>query len=324
MPPTLDPPPQHGADTVLGEVLDASASLPTTIWGFGVGGFLRALVRAGQLLDRPDLVAEVRRRVAPAALQAADPADHLIPVQVLLALDDVEPLAGAMQTCRRWAETVSRAPRVVAGQPRVHRPDLERWHGTIWVDCMHTDGPGLALLGRVEDAVAATVEYASALQRDDGLFQHGFDVLSARGNDVAWGRGQAWAMLGLVGTLHHAAVPELRDRLDAQVVALSRYEDNGRWHTVVDDPSSPLENSVSAYLAWLIPRAVASGLVDPAVQGLAGRARTATLEALDNGRLAVSEATPIAASGAYRDLPSGVHPWGQAPVLDLLLDERTP
>ena len=78
----------------------------------------------------------------------------------------------------------------------MHRPDLERWHGVIWVDCMHTDGPGLALLGRVEEAVATTVEYASALQRDDGLFQHGYDVVSGRGNDVAWGRGQAWAMLG--------------------------------------------------------------------------------------------------------------------------------
>ena len=105
---------------------------------------------------------------------------------------------------------------------------------------------------------------------------------------------------------------------------MSRHEDDGRWHTVVDDPSSPFENSVSAYLAWLVPQAVAAGLVDDAGQDLAGRARTATLEALDRGRLAVSDATPIAASQAYRDRPTGVHPWGQAPVLDLLLDELTP
>jgi unsaturated rhamnogalacturonyl hydrolase len=205
----------------------------------------------------------------------------------------------------------------------VHRPDLERWHAVIWVDCMHTDGPGLGLLGRVEEGVATTVEYASALQRDDGLFQHGYDVLSGRGNDVAWGRGQAWAMLGLLGTLRHAAVPELLDRLAAQLGALSRYEDDGRWHTVVDDPASSFENSVSAYLAWLVPQAAAMGLADDDAQDLARRARAATLAALDQGRLAVSDATPVAARRAYRDLPTGVHPWGQAPVLDLLLDELT-
>lgn len=309
---------------MLGEVIDASACLPTTIWGFGVGGFLHALVRTGCLLDRPALVAEVRRRVAPAVARAAQPDDHLIPVEMLLALDEVEPLPGVQETCRRWADTVSQAPRVVPGQPRVHRADLERWHGVIWVDCMHTDGPGLSRLGRVEEGVATTVEYASALQRDDGLFQHGYDVIRGRGNDVAWGRGQAWAMLGLLGTLRHAAAPELSERLAAQLTAVSRYEDDGRWHTVVDDPSSPFENSVTAYLAWLVPQAVTAGFVDDAGQDLAGRARTATLAALDRGRLAVSDATPVTAPQAYRDRPTGVHPWGQAPVLDLLLDELTP
>jgi rhamnogalacturonyl hydrolase YesR len=314
----------RSADLVLEEVIDASASLPTSIWGFGVGGFLHALVRAGRLLDRPALVAEVRRRVAPAMARAAQPDDHLIPVELLLALDEVEPLPGVQETCRRWADTVSQAPRVVPRRPRVHRPDLERWHGVIWVDCMHTDGPGLTRLGWVEEGVATTVEYASALQRDDGLFQHGYDVIRGRGNDVAWGRGQAWAMLGLVGTLRHAAVPELRDRLDAQLTAVSRYEDDGRWHTVVDDPASPFENSVSAYMAWLVPQAVAAGLADDAAHDLAGRARTATLAALDQGRLAVSDATPVAAPQGYRDRPTGVHPWGQAPVLALLLEELTP
>jgi rhamnogalacturonyl hydrolase YesR len=320
MPRTVD----RSTDVVLGEVVDASASLPTTIWGFGVGGFLHALVRAGCLLDRPALVAEVRQRVAPAVSRGAQPDDHLIPVEVLLALDEVEPLPGVQETCRRWADTVSQAPRVVPGQPRVHRPDLERWHGVIWVDCMHTDGPGLSRLGRVEEGVATTVEYASALQRDDGLFQHGYDVIRGGGNEVAWGRGQAWAMLGLLGTLRHAAAPELSERLAAQLTAVSRYEDDGRWHTVVDDPASPFENSVSAYMAWLVPQAVAGGLADDAAHDLARRARTATLAALDQGRLAVSDATPIAAPQAYRDRPTGVHPWGQAPVLALLLDELTP
>jgi len=314
-------------DALLAEVLAASLPLPTTIWGFGVGDFLSGLVRAGAVLERLELVAEVRARVLPALARPPDPTDHLIPVEALCQLEKVDPSVDIRRLCRRWVGAVTSAMRPTAGQPPVHRPDLPRWRSTIWVDCMHTDGPGLALLGKTDEAVSILRESAAVLQRDDGLFQHGYDVLDQRGNGVAWGRGQAWALQGLVGTLGHPAVDrgsvvDLRVRLDRLVEALARHEDRGRWHTVVDDSGSPAEDSIGAYVAWLVPAAVRHRLVDPSFLSMTARARDATLANLQAGVLPTSEATPVGTADEYRARGVGAHPWGQAPVLHLLLDHR--
>lgn len=185
---------------------------------------------------------------------------------------------------------------------------------------MHTDGPGLAALGRLDEAVAYATEYASVLQRDDGLFHHGYDAQIERGNGVAWGRGQAWALVGLVDTLRMVPEDGLAARLERLVAALATHEDAGRWHTVVDDPDAPVENSVAAYIAYGVDRAVRFGLVDETFAPMAERAFAATLSSLDGGGLTVSEATPVGDVANYVTRGTGVFPWGQAPVLHALLD----
>lgn len=306
-------------------VAERTARCPVTIWGFGIGGTLTGLLRASAVTGQgsaafADRVVEL---VGPALDAPPAPTDHLIPVEALLALRRARPdVPGALidALCARWASAVLDAPRRRPGGPRLHRPDLAPWSSTIWVDCMHTDGPGLAALGRLDEAVAYTREYAAVLQRDDGLFHHGYDVDTERGNGVAWGRGQAWALFGLVDTLHVAADAELSARLARLVEALARHEDGGRWHTVVDDPSSPLENSVAADGAWGVGRAVRLGLVDGEFAAMAARAFDTTIAAIDeDGGLEVSEATPVGDRHNYVSRATGIYPWGQAPVLHALL-----
>ncbi len=318
-PPLVGVTPDPAVHDLLDEVVDASVHLPTTIWGFGIGGFLHALLRAGVACRRPELVDVVRERVVPALSRPGGPSDHLIPVDALLALSTVDPSVDVGPTCERWTAAVTGAWRPVPNSPRVHRPDLDRWHTAIWVDCMHTDGPGLARLGHLRAAVTAAEEYSAALQRNDGLFQHGYDVVAGMGNGVAWGRGQAWAMQGLIETLEQTSSSRLAERLEDQLSALARHEDDGRWHTVVDDPRSPIENSVAAYAAWLVPHAIRVG-VDPAHAAMAFRARESTTRALVNGVLPTSDATPVGRPIDYYSRPVGAHPWGQAPVLHHLLD----
>jgi rhamnogalacturonyl hydrolase YesR len=301
-------------------VADRTTACDFTIWGFGVGGALSGLVRAGEETRTPAYANFVTGLVRPSLTAARDPTDHLISVEALLALAQARPDLRVDDACQRWTRTVLDAERPVPGEPRVHRPDLQRWSSTIWVDCMHTDGPGLALFGYTDEAVAAAEEYAAALQRPDGLFHHGYDVSSGRGNGVAWGRGQAWAMLGLLGTLEHADDPGLRHRLERLVGALARHEREGNWGTVVDDPSAPVERSVGAYVAWAVPRAVGLGLVDRGYAAMAERAYSAMLSALDHGALTCSSATPVGAAEAYKRQGTGTYPWGQAPVLHALLD----
>lgn len=305
---------------LLGGVADVARNCPTTIWGFGVGGCLAGLVRAGVHLGRHDLVEEVHRRVRGSLGATPEPTDHLISVETLLALHSAVPDLGIAEACHRWARTVLDAVRPVAGQPRVHRPDRSPWQNTIWVDCMHTDGPGLAALGYEAESVAYAEEYAAVLQRPDGLFQHGFDVSTGRGNSVAWGRGQVWALLGLLGTLDVIDDAGLRLRLGRLVGALAEHEEGGRWRTVVDDAHAPIENSVGAYVAWAVPRAVAQGLVDAEHSAMAERAYQATLSGLVDGALTCSSATPVGSPDSYARQGTGVFPWGQAPVMHALLD----
>ncbi|TDE15063.1 glycoside hydrolase family 88 protein [Jiangella asiatica] len=302
------------------DVAARTAGCPVTIWGFGIGGTLSGLVRASSATGSPEFADRVVELVRPALSARAAPTDHLIPVEALLELNRARPSVAVGAACEQWVATVLGAPRGGRGGPRVHRPDLEPWSSTIWVDCMHTDGPGLAALGLGEEAVAYASEYAEVLQRDDGLFHHGYDVDTGRGNGVAWGRGQAWALFGLMDTVLAAPDDALSKRLTRLVEALARHEDAGRWHTVVDDPSSPVEHSVAAYVAWGVGRAVAHGLVGDGHGAMAHRAFEATLDVLDDAELEVSEATPVGDRTNYVTRATGVFPWGQAPVLHALLD----
>ena len=293
---------------------------PVTIWGFGVGGALSALVRAGRRLGHDKYVDAVATLVKPALMAPRDPTDHLISVEALLALAEVRPGWDAGGACSRWVTAVLDAHRPTPGGPRVHRPDLPAWASTIWVDCMHTDGPGLAALGRRDEAVTCASEYAAVLQRDDGLFHHGYDASAERGNGVAWGRGQGWALLGLVETLRLVDDAALRRRLERLVEAMGAYEESGRWRTVVDDPDTPVENSVAAYVAQGVTRAVRYGLVDATHAPMAARAYAVTVGAVVDGGLRVSEATAVGDKENYRSRALGVFPWGQAPALHAMLD----
>jgi len=307
--------------STLVDVVDRTTRCPVTIWGFGVGGMLTGLIRAGQWLGRDDLIDYVAGLMVPTLDAAPAPTDHLISVDALQALAAIRSGLDIDVACERWLTAVTRAHRHHPDEPPVHRQDLERWSSTIWVDCMHTDGPGLVAMGMHDAAVALLEESAAKLQRPDGLFQHGYDVSAGTGNGVAWGRGQAWALLGLTETLEAGDDEVLRRRLARLVEALARHEDGGQWHTVVDDPHSPIEHSVAAYVALAIPRGIASGSLRPDHEAIADRARAATMAELCGGELRVSAATPIGDAAHYRSSAAGVFPWGQAPVLHFLLDQ---
>lgn len=309
---------------MLHRVVDVALECPTPVWGFGVGGCLSGLVRAGQALKSPAPGQEVARRVGHwlARPVTSDPTDHLISVQTLQALDGWLPGDQLDQACRRWTRAVLDAARPVAGRPRVHRPDLERWRNTIWVDCMHTDGPGLVRLGLIDDGVRYAREYAAALQRDDGLFHHGYDVSSGHGNGAAWGRGQGWALLGLVDTLTAAPDDDLQRRLNRLLDALAQHERDGQWGTLVDEPAAPVEHSVAAYVALGVHKAVAAGIIDTGYEAMADRAWKSTMDHCDDGALTVSAATPVGPASDYPHQRTGVFAWGQAPLLHGLLDRK--
>lgn len=282
------------ADPALVEaVAERALDYPYKIWGFGEGMALLGLVRAGRRCGRPQWIDAVADLVAPSLTRAADPTDHLIPVDVLVELGEVRPVP--------IDDAVARF-RAAAAAP-VHRPDLGT---TIWVDCMHTDGPGLTPV----EAARAIERSAHLLQDRSGLFSHGFDAATGRTNGVHWGRGQGWALHGL------RVVPAVADRQDALLTALARHEHDGAWTTIVDDPDAPLEHSVAALVA-------AADGIGSFWMPMRRRALASAVAALDaDGGLPVSAATPAGDRDTYLDRETGVFPWGQGPLLVALLSEE--
>jgi rhamnogalacturonyl hydrolase YesR len=308
------------SDDLLSLVASRTAACDIRIWGFGVGPALLGLLRAGDALDEPTLIDHVDALVTPSLGAAPDPTDHLISIETLVALRRLRPARDIDDAASRFRRAIVDAARPVSGRPPVHRPDLPALSRTVWVDCMHTDGPGLFDLGLTAEAAAATETAADALQDDTGLFSHSYDVATGEVNGVHWGRGQGWALHGLV---HTAPDDRLSARLDRLLAALAQTEDDGRWRTIVDDPGAPHEASVSAIVASGILLGISAGRVGTQYLPLADRALHAAVELLDaDGGLPVSEATPAGAPGIYLTRATDVYPWGQGPLLLALTERR--
>jgi rhamnogalacturonyl hydrolase YesR len=279
---------------------------------------LLGLLRAGALLDRPEWIDRVADLVAPSLHGAPDPTDHLIAVEVLDELARLRPALDVGPAVRRFCEAVLNAPRPVPGRLAVHRPDLPELATTVWVDCLHTDAPGLTLAGPPGRAAQLVEEVSAALQDGTGLFSHGYNVATGLANGVRWGRGQGWALHGLVSV----AAPAARHRSRRLLDALARWEQDGRWRAIVDDPEAPMEASVSALAAVGILHGVKSAVLAADWLPLAERALAAAVEEVDTaGGLPVSQATPAGAREVYLSRDTGVFPWGQGPLLLALLHD---
>jgi unsaturated rhamnogalacturonyl hydrolase len=315
---------------VIERVAAATTALTYRRWGFGESIAMQALLAAGGT-PRAYAAGLLDRWAADAPPLVDDRLAHVAPGVPLL---ELYRQTGAPYLLSRAREVAAILARTDVGRygARIHRPDLAGWEHEVWVDCMHLDGPFLAALAGVEHddrwadvGAEMLLSHARVLQDErTGLFSHGFDDASGRSNGVFWGRGQGWALLGLVETLQalpagHAALGEIAQRLLRLIDGLATCEVlPGAWHTVVDAPDTYLEPSVAAFVALGVGHALECQLVPASLGALAERALTATRLGIDtHGRLTgVSDATPVGADTEhYASRQRGVFAWGQGPAL---------
>ncbi len=128
------------------------------------------------------------------------------------------------------------------------------------------------LLGRASRLGGPSV-YAEALMdylaaadtlQANGLYWH------CRAAPWFWGRGNAFAALGLAEALSHVDDHPKRDLLvernATHLTALVRHQDaSGLWHQVVDDPASYLEHSASTILGYALARGLRGGWLSGAL-----------------------------------------------------------
>ena len=197
------------------------------------------------------------------------------------------------------------------------------------VDCLHFDPPFLTALGMaldepafVQAGVSQALGYVNALQQPSGLFDHFF----MRGVETTfgpgWGRGQGWAMLGLLDVhrllpTDHPARNEIAASVRRQIEAmLALQRPDGRWWCVVDEPGSGEEGSTAPFMATGFLRAIKQGvcteaeLHEPALLALA-----AAIDDVDeHGHLTNVTAAVMASTrpSHYAHTPRGyLVPWGQ-------------
>ena len=343
------------AVTVPRERLRAAAELlidyPFRVWHYGESTGLEGLVRAGDLLGEPRYEAWVHGvlRGWAARRRPFTELDNTLPGKVLCELaarheDELLLEAGldaagyltARRTLRGVALPFERAPlREPFGGEALGAPDrdlLEDPGPGAFVDTLHFDPPFLVRLGLLADSpelVDAGAGQARALtellQDGSGLFWHFFLERTGERYGFGWGRGQGWALLGLVDVLE--ALPREHVERESLVVALERLvlalrgsqRADGGWDAVVGDPESGDESSTAAFVAAGVGAAVASGVLGNDWLDLARKAWSATAALVgEDGVLAGVSANVWACTvhSHYRHVPRGaVVPWGQGPLL---------
>jgi rhamnogalacturonyl hydrolase YesR len=326
-------------EQTLHRVAEHTLAYPFKTWGFGEAIAMLGLLAASRATGDPRHQAGVEARFVHWRATRGDHltfADHVTPGVPLLLLARADaawmPAALALGELYRTFPTQRDVP--------IHRPDLEPWRSHIWVDCLYTDGAFLALLARMTGdrtwddlACRQALAYISALWDErSGLFFHGYDAATGRANDIRWGRGNGWALLGLVDLLRflrddHPSRPRLLEVVRRQIEALLALQDpGGTWHTVLDHRESYLETSIAAMMAWAIPQAVRQGIASRNTLPAAARAFEVAIGAVaaSGGLTGVSEATPATDFTTYATRPTGVYPWGQGPMLLALADRLAP
>ena len=204
----------------------------------------------------------------------------------------------------------------------------------VFVDSMHVDSPFFAKLYETtgEDRYRqASLQIMSSqiellYDPEKRLLNHFWVEKTKSPNGVAWGRGNCWGLLGLVETLEHLpeSDPEsesLRHVLGTVLSRMAQLQDpNGGWHTILDDPNSYIETSISAFMVPVLARSMTRSWIEPdlyypvmesAMSFVLDHVRTdGLLEGVSY------ETFPSTRVEHYRTLPRGAMvPWGQGPLL---------
>jgi unsaturated rhamnogalacturonyl hydrolase len=211
----------------------------------------------------------------------------------------------------------------------------------VFVDCLHFDPPFFAALGRVADdgrfarlAVEQTLGYIDLLQdAETGLFHHFWLEKTARPYILGWGRGQGWALLGLLDVLEqaqqHGVWAAGQDDDGYAVIAASavrlaaamraRQRPDGHWYAVVQEPASGDESSTAAFMAVAFARGRALGLLGDEYAEPGARALAAALAATDDAGVLGGVSAAVWACTQlehYYHVPRGfLVPWGQGPLV---------
>ncbi len=272
------------------------------------------------------------------------PAKNVNTVTPLLAMSYVaEELQNEryMQVCREWAQWIyEEFPRTREGGFQHITSDTLN-EGELWDDTLFMTVLFLANMGRIlgKKEYQEEAEYQFLLHvkyladKKTGLWFHGWTFLE--NNNFAgafWGRGNCWIT---------AAIPEFLDMTECsgsvkrflaetwkrQVEALMEYqEENGMWHTLIDDADSYEEASATCGFGYGILKGLSMGFGEKEWAERALKAAEPILACTDSEGVVhqVSYGTPMGrlSKDFYKNIELKPMPYGQALAMLFFMECR--
>lgn len=244
-----------------------------------------------------------------------------------------------LNVCIEWADWIMKDfPRTREGGFQHITSDSYN-EGELWDDTLFMTVLFLAHMGRItknqdymEEAQYQFLVHTKYLcDKETGLWYHGWTFLENHNFAKAfWGRGNCWITAAIpefleILPVHDSIRRYLTESLKRQAESLKRYqEDNGMWHTLIDDSSSYVEASATCGFAYGLLKAVHMGLLDSEYEAIALKPLKQILDYTnEEGVLSqVSYGTPMGRETKefYKQIPLKSMPYGQALAMLYLLE----
>ncbi|ACM38831.1 MULTISPECIES: glycoside hydrolase family 88/105 protein [Rhizobium/Agrobacterium group] len=308
-------------------------------WEVGVGlyGFLRRAIASGDRKAIHDLVdwyaMQIGRGLPPRQINSTAP---MLPLAILIGHVDRPDFNALVEDWAEWL--VKNLPKTEdGGFQHVVKERLNE--GELWDDTLFMAGLFLAQAGVhfgrkdwIDEAVYQFMIHARYLSDPvSGLWYHGWTFIGRHNFARAfWARGNAWITVAIPELFFLVPDIDEKDRrflanvLKSQLRSLKAFQrEDGMFHTLLDDPTSPLETSATAGIAYGILRGIEAGILPVEDKLHADRALAAVLRHIDDEGvvLGVSDGTPMGHDlDFYRRIPNLPTPYGQALALLLLTD----
>jgi unsaturated rhamnogalacturonyl hydrolase len=202
----------------------------------------------------------------------------------------------------------------------------------LWDDTLMMTVLPLAKIGKllnkpeyIEEAKKQFLIHAKYLcDKKTGLWFHGWTF---EGNhnyaEALWGRGNCWITIAIPEFIEILDLKKgdfLREfligTLERQVEALAKHQnENGLWHTLIDDPTSYLESSATAGFAFGILKAVHKRYINQDYKEVAYKAINGIINEIgeDGALQKVSVGTGMGDSlQFYKEIKTTTMPYGQS------------
>ncbi|QUI24631.1 glycoside hydrolase family 88 protein [Vallitalea pronyensis] len=239
-----------------------------------------------------------------------------------------------LDACISWAEWIMHElPRTKEGGFQHMTSDTlndqELWDDTLFMTVLF-----LAKMGKMTDnrAYIEEAKYQFLLHikylahAKTGLWYHGWTFNGSHNFVKAlWGRGNCWVTMAIPEFIEMIELEDsmkkyLMHTLERQVISLRKFQnEEGMWHTLIDDKESYAESSATAGFGYGILKACRLGILDEKYRKVALKAIEPILKRIDKDGVVkqVSYGTPMGRDHKdfYKNIPLEPMPYGQALAL---------